>query len=54
MKLQQGLTKVLVNESLQCCSEMLEADTDSWKDADGAECFVLFLLDHCQCPLCKK
>lgn len=35
--------------------EMLEADTDGWKDADGAlSVLFCFLLDHCQCPLCKK
>lgn len=51
----KGLRKVLVNVSLWCCWEMLEADTDGWKDADGAlSVLFCFLLDHCQCPLCKK
>lgn len=46
---------MLVNESLRCCWEMLEADTDGWKDADGALSVLFwFLLDHCQCPLCKR
>lgn len=59
-KLSDDTTAVICSrtgEWLQSCGEMLEADTDCRKDADGSAedtLSMLFALGHCHCPLLKR